>query len=80
LIVITVNLTGGDAKVSFYMNGRRIPRCYKVQSSSLVATCNFKPNIHGEIRLSVEASPTSSDYTSSTASQVVRVSERTNTR
>lgn len=34
-----------DGKVTFYLNGKRIPGCMNIQTVSNVATCNWKPSI-----------------------------------
>jgi hypothetical protein len=34
-----------DGKVTFFLNGKRIPGCLNIQTVSKVATCNWKPSI-----------------------------------
>lgn len=34
-----------DGKVTFFLNGKRIPGCFNIQTVSKVATCTWKPSI-----------------------------------
>lgn len=66
-ITATLGVAGSDGKVTFYQNGKRIPGCINVQSSGLVATCNWKPTNKGSTKLTAVLTPTSSGYLSSNA-------------
>jgi hypothetical protein len=53
-IVARSNYAG---KVTFYVNGKRIPGCISLQTQSLSATCNFKPKVTGVASLSARIVP-----------------------
>jgi len=69
-ITATLGVAGSDGKVTFYQNGKRIPGCINVQSSGLVATCNWKPTNKGSTKLTAVLAPTSSGYLSSNAPSI----------
>jgi hypothetical protein len=70
-IVLTATLQGSDGLVTFYSNGKKIFRCINVQSSNLIATCNWRPNIHGSVLLTAYATPSiTPDFTSNTSNNV----------
>ena len=58
-IAITATVIGGNGKVSLSINGKRIPRCQNLLTTSLSATCTFLPSIRGQARLTVLFTPTS---------------------
>jgi len=66
---ITANLgvAGSDGKVTFFQNGKRIPRCVNLSSASLVAACNWTPATRGLVRIHAVLTPTSNGYLSSTS-------------
>ena len=49
-----------NGPVTFYANRKYIPGCKGVQSSAGVATCQWKPSLHGVIRLTARVVPTDS--------------------
>jgi hypothetical protein len=53
-IVARSNYAG---KITFYVNGKRIPECISLQTQSLSATCNFKPKVTGAATLSARIVP-----------------------
>ena len=67
---ITANLgvAGSDGKVTFYQNGKKIAGCINVLSSSLVATCNWRPTVRGFSKIYAVLTPTSSGFLPSTSS------------
>jgi hypothetical protein len=70
-----------DTKVTFYQSGKLIPGCKNIQSSALVASCNWKPNIHGAISLTASALAPNSSYGKGNAIALnVGVVGRTGTR
>jgi len=73
--------TNTASRVTFYANGKRIANCIKVLTVSLVATCSWKPSIHGSIAISILITPLDSNFTASTvkASAVIG-GKRTGTR
>ncbi len=70
-----------EGRITFYQNGKVIPGCRKIQTSSLLATCNWKPSVHGSARISAAITPTDSSIPSGVSPAFnVGVSERTNFR
>lgn len=74
-------LSNSAGKVTFFANGKKISKCSQIPTVSLVATCAFKPNIHGVITLTARVVPSDSAYISATSqflqtSAVVRTSKR----
>jgi hypothetical protein len=69
-----------DGRVSFLANGRMIPGCRNLMTTSKTVTCSWKPSLHGSITLT--ASITSSIYAGYTGSSriFVSASKRTTTR
>lgn len=51
------------AYVTFYNNGKRIPKCINVLSSGGSATCSWKPSTRGSVQLKAQARPISASYT-----------------
>ena len=80
--VLQANLgvAGSDGKVTFYANDKRIPGCINVLSASLVATCNWKPSLHGSINIKVVLTPTSGSYSATTKVFSLSVAARSNSR
>jgi hypothetical protein len=70
-----------EGRITFYQNGKVIPGCRRIQTSSLLATCNWKPSVHGGARISVAISPTDTSIPSGVSPVLsVGVSARTNNR
>lgn len=77
---LTVNVDS-QSRVTFYANGRVIAGCRNIMSSSGTATCNWKPSVHGSIRIHAAANPISSSYVAAnTPTITVGVVARTNKR
>jgi hypothetical protein len=72
-ITATANI---DGRVSFFANGRIIPGCRNLMTSSKTVACSWKPSLHGAI--TVTASIASSAYAGYTGSS--RISVNTNKR
>jgi hypothetical protein len=66
-LTATLGVAGSDGKVTFFQNGKRIPNCINLQSSSLVATCNWRPSTRGQVKITATLTPASSSFTSSTS-------------
>lgn len=66
-LTATIATSGGDGKVTFFANGKRIPGCINISSTSLIATCNWKPAIRGAVVVSAYAKPTDTSLQSSTS-------------
>jgi hypothetical protein len=71
-VTITANLgvAGSDGRITFFANGKRIPNCISMRTSSLTASCNWRPKIHGAIQITASLTPSNSYYLSS-SSQVL---------
>jgi hypothetical protein len=72
--------TSIDGLVTFFANGKKIFNCVSVQTVSKVATCNWKPNIHGTINLSASFSPSGSLKSQSGGAKVIFSNSRTGSR
>lgn len=80
---LTLSATGSvPGKITFYANNKKISGCIKVATNaSNIATCNWKPSIHGNQSLSAFLAPTDSSYlTSSSGFVSVNVTKRSSTR
>jgi hypothetical protein len=77
-ISATTNFAG---KVTFFANGKRIAKCISIPTISLVATCGYKPTIHGAVTITATFVPTNVSY-SATSAELFRtkVSARINNR
>jgi hypothetical protein len=79
-ITATLSVAGSDGKVTFFANGKKIAGCIKIASTSLVATCNWKPAVRGAITLSAISYPNDSNYLSGSVSLPIVVSSRSGLR
>jgi hypothetical protein len=80
-ITATLGPAGSDGKVTFYQSGKKIAGCISLPSSSLAATCNWRPTTRGSVRLHATLIPTSSSVTASTSPTVqVNIVPRTSIR
>lgn len=59
IITATANTAG---KVTFYANGKKIGSCISIPTVSLVATCKYKPSIHGAVTISARLVPANLTY------------------
>ena len=64
------------SKVTFYTNGKAVPGCKNVLSSSTSATCNWLPAQLNMVQLSATAIPVNNIYSTATSSQTVIVAAR----
>jgi FlaG/FlaF family flagellin (archaellin) len=70
-----------DGLVTFKDNGKNIGKCVSVQSSSLNATCNWKPTVQGSRRITATLrSPTASFISSTSPTLQLSVVKRSNKR
>jgi hypothetical protein len=71
-----------NGPVTFYANRKYIPGCKAVQSSAGVATCQWKPSLHGVVKLTARVVPTdSANYLPKLSNDFeVRTVTRTNRR
>ena len=79
-ITATLSPSGSDGYVSFLANGKAIPGCKKVASSSGIATCLWKPSTHTASTISARLTPGVSYFTSSSGSVTAFVKARATTR
>ena len=79
-LTATISTTGADGKVTFFANGKKIAGCIKVASTSLVASCNWKPAVRGAVTLSAIAYPSDSNYASGSTSLSVSIGRRAGLR
>lgn len=68
--------TSIDGRVTFRVNGRVVPGCMRVQTISLVATCNWKPSQRGAVQLSAALAASTGFYGSTSQAAMVSVSNR----
>ena len=59
--------TSAEGKVTFYFNGKYIPGCRNIATISQIATCKWKPPIHGSVSITAILTPTDSNYLQSTS-------------
>lgn len=79
-VTVTATIVGTEGRVTFFINSKRLGNCLNKATTSLVATCSWKPSIHGSANLSATFTPTSSAYLSSSTSRIYGVVARTNLR
>lgn len=75
----TTNLSvvvSAEGKVTFYANNKFIPGCRAIPTSSLSATCKWKPSIHGTVTVKATLTPTASNYLMSTSPPLTTNVER----
>jgi hypothetical protein len=76
-IIATIDQAG---KISFYIDGKRIPGCYNLSTSAGTKSCSWKPAVQTKVNLTATLNPTSSVYNNSTGSLAVWVVRRTGNR
>ncbi len=70
-----------DGKVTFFQSGKPISGCRNIRTISLVASCNWKPSVHGAVAVSAKATPVGNSFTANSSTQlVVGVAARTTPR
>jgi hypothetical protein len=77
IITATVDQAG---RISFFVDGKRIPRCFNKAVSTSSKTCTWKPSIQKQVTISSRLVPTNSAYSTATESMKVWVVRRTGTR
>ena len=79
-LTITANVSM-EGKVTFYAREKRIPGCINIQSSSLVATCQYKVGTRNSVGIFATLKPTDSTYaTSATSTKFLIISNRATKR
>lgn len=69
-----------QSRVTYRVNGKVVPGCNKVLSTSTQATCNWLPSIHSHQTITATATPVDSKYDATTSSASVYVVKRTSAR
>ena len=77
VITATVDQAG---RISFFVDGKRIPGCYNKAVSGSTKTCTWKPTIQKQVTLTSTLNPTNNAYSNATGSLKVWVVRRTGTR
>jgi len=77
---ITATIIGTDGNVTFYLNSKRIPNCIGRPTSSLVATCSWKPALHGAANVKAIFTPISNAYYSSSTTKTFAITRRSGLR
>ena len=77
VITATVDQAG---RISFFVDGKRIPGCYNKAVSGSTKTCTWKPTIQKQVTLTSRLVPTKNAYSTATESMKVWVVRRTGTR
>lgn len=76
-IVANTNVAGA---VTFKANGRIISGCKQKATSSLQATCAWRPSTHGVVKVTALFNPTSNQYTNVTSSETSVMMTRRSSR
>jgi len=79
-VVITVTPSAGATagKVTYLANGKRIPRCYKVNfTGSGISTCVWKPSNRGYQEITISFTPNGSEYSPTSLKKTFFVNQRT---
>jgi hypothetical protein len=67
-------------KVSFFVDGKRIPGCFNLSASAGNKTCSWKPAVQTRLTITVTLDPSNNAYRNSTGSLQVWVVRRSGTR
>jgi hypothetical protein len=76
---VTVNVRT-QSRVTYKVNGKVVPGCNKVLSTSTQATCNWLPSIHSQQTITATATPLDSKYDETSSSASVYVVKRSAAR
>lgn len=86
-IALTITVTpSGDGtaipgKVTYLLNGKRIPGCYKKSFTGTGnSTCTFEPSLRGSREISVTFTPTNTNFTAATSKKSFFFNKRITTR
>jgi hypothetical protein len=61
-VTLTAYLSTVDGLVTFYYNNKKIYHCVNLQSSSLVASCNWKPTTPGLVIITAIATSPNNQF------------------
>lgn len=80
-ILITATISGSTSgKITFFSNGKRIPKCISKSVTSSSSSCNWKPATRGSATVSAAFTPTSTSELSSIFSASIRILHRSSAR
>ena len=78
---VTLTATATSAGVvTFYANGKKIPKCINMSASAGNKTCTWKPAVQKPVVIKVTLNPTNNVYQNSSSTLNVWVTRRTSTR
>lgn len=81
IISVTPAAGGTAGKVSYLANGKRIPRCYRINfTGSGISSCSWKPANRGSQELTITFTPNGSEYGATTLKKIFFVNKRTTNR
>ena len=78
-IVLTASV-GQAGKITYFADGKKIPKCSNLNVFGSVSTCSWKPSVQRGVVITARLTPTSNSFTSQTGSIQVPVGRRTSTR
>jgi len=76
-IIAAVDQVG---KISFFIDGKRIPGCTNKSASIGNVTCSWKPAVQKAVNITANLNPSNNVYNNSTGSLRVQVVRRSGTR
>lgn len=79
-VLLTATLSGGDGKVTFYQNGKRIAGCIGIRSALQVATCSWRANFRNSVSITAVATQLAGGATAVASPTVITVLRRTSLR
>jgi hypothetical protein len=79
IIVITATIDQAG-RVTFTVDGKKIPGCINRSTSGSTATCSWKPAIQKQVTIRAALNPTSNVYQGSSQSMKVQVTRRVGLR
>jgi hypothetical protein len=80
LTTITATIVGTNGRVTFFVNSKRLPGCVNRPTTTLSATCSWRPSNHGIANVSAFFTPTSNSYLTSNTSRAYSIGKRTTLR
>lgn len=77
---IVATVAGGEGRVTFTANGKRIPGCVAKATASLAVTCSYRSSLRGSVVISAVFKPTNPVLNMATATAKLQVSKRSSLR
>lgn len=69
-----------DGRITFFVDGKRVPRCINRVASVGNVTCSWKPAVQKAVTISARLTPSNNVYNASTSSMSVQVVRRSGAR